>query len=123
MPTTIYRIQDAEGRGPYKPGFSMRWTDPDADTAARPPYFLEFPDFDFDVLVPGCSGCGFRTMDQLLAWFTPREMAVLSRLGYSIVSMQADTVHAESSRQLIFTRRVPLCRDVLVIPFPQGIPA
>ena len=121
MSTTIYRIQDAEGRGPYRPGFAHRWTDPDAPTSSRQPFFFEFPDLDIARLDPGRSGCGFRTMDQLLRWFTPFERQKLAALGYAVVSMEADEILAESEYQLVFKRRLPLSIGALAIPIPQEI--
>ena len=118
---TIYRIQDNEGRGPYKPGLSIRWMDPDSDQSSRPPFYFEFPRMDLSKLVPRRSGCGFRTLDQLLSWFTTREISALEKLGYSIVYMDAEEILAESSRQLVFTRSQPLYVGAIVIPFPQGV--
>src|SRR5262245_6350137 len=34
--TRVFRIQDAEGRGPFKPGFSNRWTDEDFAPGMKP---------------------------------------------------------------------------------------
>ena len=121
MSTTVYRIQDAEGRGPYRPGFSHRWTDPDATTANRQPIFFEFPNLDLSRISPGRSGCAFRTLDQLLRWFTPFERQKLAALGYSVVSMEADEILAESEHQLVFTRRLPLAVGAISIPIPQEI--
>lgn len=33
---TLYRLQDHEGRGPYRPGFSDTWIDPDNDGSNTP---------------------------------------------------------------------------------------
>ena len=123
MSTTVYRIQDDQGRGPYRPGFSHRWEDPDAPTASRQPFFFEFPDLDLNRLVPGKSGCAFRTMEQLLRWFTPFERQKLASLGYSVVSMEADEILAESEYQLVFTSRLPLACGAVAITIPQEIVA
>lgn len=45
MSTTIYRVQDAEGRGPWRPGFSKYWVC-DRD--------------DHDVLIPWMKECALR---------------------------------------------------------------
>ena len=38
----IYRIQDAEGRGPYRPGFSNKWLDENPRALGLLPWFEEF---------------------------------------------------------------------------------
>ena len=38
MPT-VYRVQDADGRGPFKPGFSHQWVEERADHENLLPWF------------------------------------------------------------------------------------
>ena len=42
MSNEIYRVQDAQGRGPWKPGFSHRWVEDRPDHYNLPPWFVEF---------------------------------------------------------------------------------
>jgi hypothetical protein len=115
--TTIYRIQDQDGRGPYKPGFSKNWTDPDARCLIGAPLFAtymeEFPWVQNKInllsdVMGGSFGCGFRTMQQLHRWFTKDELEKLFRFGYSIVEIQPDRILAESENQLVFWCKQPL---------------
>ncbi len=120
----VYRVQDRDGRGPYRPGFSHRWTDdlgpiklPFADEfgwslASIPKRFLPHE----------VGGCGFRTLDQLYDWFTSRERRQLARLGYVIAYMAIDRVLAESDNQVVFARLKPLRADIVILPLTSGPP-
>jgi len=114
---TIYRIQDKDGRGPYKPGWSHYWQEMRCliDAGDKPTFMDEFPGivqtiyniFDKE---GGAFGCGFRTMDQLRKWFSPSEIDKLSHFGYQIVKIRADRILAESPLQLVFWCKKPLRR-------------
>lgn len=116
---TVYRVQDAEGRGPYRPGFSHRWVDEDHDR--NPPFMVEF-NWPLSS-VPGRwlpgehGGCAFRTLDALYRWFSPSECRRLDALGYSVVSMTADRIIAESDKQLVFGRWKSLSKGYLMLPW------
>lgn len=105
----IYRVQDHEGRGPYRPHFSHHWTDPDHE--ARNP--LD-PRCMFDPLTMHLHhgndryGYGFRTIEQAADWFTLTEMRKLMNMGYNLVVMEVDKVLLETDRQLLFWRNAPL---------------
>jgi hypothetical protein len=104
----VYRVQDAEGRGPYRPGFSKKWLDEDPRALGLLPWFEEF---GTRILI-GTEGmhCGSacRSLEQLERWFSPSEIRKLRRFGYSPVSMIADRILAESDIQLVFARHKPL---------------
>lgn len=121
--TTIYRVQDAEGRGPYRPGTSHLWTDDDHDR--NPPFFIEFgwpiASIPFKWLRDENGGCGFRDLDQLSEWFSPNERRKLAARHFLIVRMDADRIIAESSRQLVFGRSKPLWADFIVVPWPARL--
>lgn len=115
----IYRIQDIEGRGPYKPGFSKNWCDEDARCLIGVPLFATYMEEFLDVqekintisrLSGGAFGCGFRTLDQLNRWFTQAEQEKLFKYKYSIVKIIPDMVLAESHNQLVFWCKKPLCQ-------------
>lgn len=120
--TRVYRIQDAEGRGPYRPGFSGRWTDDDHHR--NPPFYVEFglpigsiaKRFKMDE----SGGCAFRKIDDLTRWFSVPERSKLEGLGYFIASMEVDRIIAESRNQVVFARRKPLWTDYLLVPWPAA---
>lgn len=119
MTTTIYRVQDAEGRGPYRPGTSHLWSDD--DHWRNVPFFTEFhwPIHTISKrwLRGETGGCGFRSLEQLNRWFSPTEQRKLSERGYTIVQMVADRIINESRNQLVFGRKQPLWAGVLVLPW------
>jgi len=106
----ILRIQDAEGRGPWKPGFSDLWVRNDPDNELVP--FWE--DCGTAILIcPGeFYGSGCRTVEQLKRWFNPTEYAILLSFGYQAVKMRVDRIVGESSIQCVFAREIPLYQNV-----------
>lgn len=124
----VYRIQDSEGRGPFKPGFSHRWTDEEFAPGMGPmPAWgdefgwdlikrLGFPNEHF--------GTAVRSLSDLNKWFSRSEQSRLWRFGYLPVTMRVDRVLAESENQLVFARRRPLNRGVVFQPWPgESVPA
>jgi hypothetical protein len=108
MAERIYRWQDAEGRGPYRPGVSRYWADEDQQ-ANNPPMYIEFGADVVHRAPPGhAMGCGFRSIEQMQRWFSRDEQVRMRLLGYEFGSMEVDRVVAESDRQLVFSRRLPL---------------
>ena len=108
----VLRIQDADGRGPWKPGFSQNWVEDRPDHENLPPWFVEFGRVDRLALHGCATGSACRTIEQLRRWFTPTEYATLLRLGYRAVRMDVGRILAESDRQCFFERSKPLSQDV-----------
>lgn len=108
----VFRIQDAEGRGPWRPGFSHRWVEDRPDHANLHPWMAEFGPVHLRALVGEHFGCGCMTAEQLRRWFTPSEYSTLLRYGYRCVLVDADRVLAFSDIQCVFTRAKPLALDV-----------
>jgi hypothetical protein len=107
----ILRVQDSDGRGPWRPGFSRLWVRDRADHDNLIPWPTEFG----MGIIPRDTwpfgrhfGCGCRTIEQLQRWFTVEEYATLTRYGYQAVRLDVDRVIAESERQLVFQRSRPL---------------
>jgi len=106
----ILRVQDSVGRGPYRPGFSYRWSDPNGPNC--PPWWEELGEdmasahrrFSGDLHY----GCGFKDYAQFEAWFSPREQRALDRLGYRLVAIIPDAIIAETPRQVVFGSIRPL---------------
>lgn len=101
--TIIYRIQDRDGRGPWKPGFSGRWVEHRDDHQLLHPWYIEFPDLKFE---KGWRyGCGCETREQLQRWFTKNEYEKLLMLGYHSVMIDACEIVASSDIQCVFRKR------------------
>ena len=115
MTDIIYRIQDSDGRGPWRPGFSKRWVETRPDHDNLPPWFIEFGPVHGQVIVSCACGSGCMTLDQLRRWFTASEYRTLLALGYRAVKMEAGRVLAKSDIQCFFERAKPLNEDVIGI--------
>ncbi len=112
-PLVVFRIQDGEGRGPWKPGFSHRWVEYREDHRNLVPWFVEFGNVHLTALDGEHIGSACRTLDQLRRWFTPSEYATLQVYGYRAVRMEVGRLLAESAKQVLFGRAKPLNSDVI----------
>ena len=103
----LYRTEGPDGRGPFRPGFSHVWR------AARgkdfPPPWVEagLSIAEFQALFSergyqGGTAC--KSMKQLRQWFTLTERLRLKRLGFRIVSFEAERILFETPTQVIFER-------------------
>lgn len=111
---TVYRVQDSEGRGPFRPGVSMQWVIGRHDLCNLQPSIVEFP-FILQLRVNAIEqayGCACVSKKQLRRWFIKREYQTLLALGYRAVEMQVYRIIAKSKIQCVFTRTKPLNRDV-----------
>ena len=119
---SVYRVQDREGRGPFKPGMTRRWADAEG-FSFMPPFHDEFGIGIIKELqtmigeVGGACGCAVATMDMIDKWFTPTERARLAALGYFVVLLSVDAILRESPNQIVFWRRLPLRKSALVMPW------
>ena len=111
----VFRIQDEEGRGPWRPGFSKTWVEPREDHEHLAPWNVEFGPVHKKALWGASTGCGCRTIEQLQRWFTRSEYQTLLEHGYHAVKMDVGRILAESDIQCVFSRAAPLSEDV--IPF------
>lgn len=108
----VYRVQDREGRGPWRPGLSDRWVEPRPDHKNLQPWFVEFGPQIIGRWADRNYGCACASLDQLRRWFSLSEYATLRLLGFQAVQMRVDRVLAESDRQLVFARSIPLAYRV-----------
>ena len=100
----LFRIEDRERRGPYRPGCSALWSDIEGPPPP-PPWAAEFGICILAQVQPGENmQCGFKTETQLRRWFTPAEIYKLQLLGYRIVEAEATRIIAESKHQVVFIR-------------------
>lgn len=119
--TKLFRVQAADGRGPWRPGLSKHWID---DSSMRP--------LPKDVLAAFGSGwlrkiphgwhagCACRTLGALLEWFTTMEQRRLESMGYTPVSLRPDLIIAENEDQVVFARRLPLSSNIVLLPWRQA---
>lgn len=120
----VYRVQCADGRGPYKPGFSRVWAD-DFGPPPPPTWMAEFPrllqrmDARFLTHPHEHYGSAVARIDLIHRWFTLTELQRLQVLGYRLVRMDVNLVLAESANQLVFARAKPLNVDIEIIDFER----
>jgi hypothetical protein len=109
----VFRVQDKDGRGPWKPGFSHIWVRVRRDHDNLKPFFMEFS-IDFNSIT-GHIGCGCLSVPQLKRWFSKREYKTLLSFGYRCVKIEAEKILASSDIQCVFSRRIPLNESVEVM--------
>lgn len=109
MKPIVYRAQAADGRGPWRPGWSRQWIDVDAPADRLVESLSDLLTIEqLRSLPPGMHyGCACRSLEALLAWFTPVERLRLKGFGYSPVRLNVDQVLAESPLQLVVGRVRP----------------
>ncbi len=105
----VFRVQAADGRGPWRPGLSKFWADPER-TYLPADVLTAFAGTDWMARIPygWHMGCACRSIERLLAWFTPMERGILEKVGYNPVALQVDRIIAENEDQLVFARRNPM---------------
>lgn len=107
----VFRVQDKDGRGPWKPGFSHQWVEDREDHNNLKPWFLEFGDVRRLAICGMSLGSGCRTLEQLQRWFTHSEYKTLLKLGYRAVRIKVGRILASSDIQCFFERSKPLNED------------
>lgn len=115
----LLRMQDVNGRGPWKPGFSDKWVD-DARDFSLPPLQEDFG-FDLKPMVDAAFqrglhiGTAVRGADKFNQWFTPGERVKLAMLGYQIVDASECEVLGETNWQVVIGSKAPLA-DLKLAP-------
>jgi hypothetical protein len=98
----VFRVQDAQGRGPWRPGFSAKWVEDHPAHAFLLPWFQEWPGLN----IPRGKhvGCACVSEEQLRLWFTDAEYLRLLRFGFRAVRLDEVQVLAAGSTQCVFAR-------------------
>ena len=112
MADFIYRIQDSDGRGPFKPGFSHVWVNERGDHENLKPCTQQFDGIRNKLLLSEHYGCGCKNLKQLRRWFTKQEYKKLKKYGYRAVKMKVARIVAESEIQVVFGRAIPLNENI-----------
>jgi hypothetical protein len=121
---TLLRIQDKEGRGPWRPGLSKLWASDDPHALDLPPVHVEFKDFARLIAFAGATrmhiGCAVRGEEGIRRWFTLGELAKLRGLGFNIVECGRCIVLAETENQAIIASHRPLSK-LPRVPWPVSV--
>ena len=117
----LYRIQDKDGRGPFRPGFTASWADPHGKPFL--PAVQEIPGFARAVAKAfsegkhiGAAVIGLAGLDR---WFTSSEIARLESFGYQIVVASSCEVIAADQNQVLIASPLPL---KFLPPHPAALP-
>lgn len=107
MKLQVYRIQDADGRGPFKPGFTQTWLMDRPDLDNLQPWYVELGPIHLKRDAGAFAGAACRTLTQLRRWFTPEEYAILKAHGYQCFRIGVGRVLGESQTQMLIQRSKP----------------
>jgi hypothetical protein len=118
---TVYRVQAADGRGPWRPGFSPLWIDDDAPVGHLSETVMDLMPIEQIHALPDDLhyGCACRTLSGLCAWFTPIEIARLKAFGFHPVRLNVDRVLAESQWQMLVGRARPFADGATRLCWPE----
>lgn len=113
MSEKLYRIQDVSGRGPWRPGFSHMWIDPEKDDRDCPPMMVEFPQWQRQIaraVGRGLMhyGCCVSGEIGIRRWFTTSEIERLKIHGFSLVDASSLEPICKGKAQIIGASRWPL---------------
>lgn len=119
----LLRMQDINGRGPWKPGLSDQWVD--HERRFDLPALQEDFGFDLKPMVDAAFkrglhiGTAVRGAEIFNQWFTPTERVKLAMLGYRIVDASACEILGETQYQAVIGSAEPLS----ALPFAPKIAA
>lgn len=105
-----YRIQDREGRGPFKPGVPMQWIIERDDLWNLKPHFVDFPNIREIVHKASIAGLyvasACESVEHLRRWVLPEEWNTLRILGYRAYEVKRCQYLLQSDVQLLIAREV-----------------
>jgi hypothetical protein len=104
----VYRIQDNNGRGPFKPGFTETWIKEQKNTS-----YFRISELNKLRKIKN-KGCGCLSLSDLKKWFTKEEYQNLKKLGYICVKMKGKIL-LKNSDQVVFskTSKLSLNKEIL----------
>jgi hypothetical protein len=111
--TTVYRIQDAQGRGLFKPGMSEKWLDKDRT------FLPEAPVKEL-MRISRQAGSEFHlafaclSLEDLRKWVSKTEYARLQKLCYYACSLEVEKFHP-LEYQVIAGRKRPYRKGAKLI--------
>lgn len=106
---TIYRIQDKDGRGPWRPGFSHKWLEDRPDHDNLKAIYEEFPECMTGLDRNFHHGVGCTDIAQLQRWFTESEYKKLRMYGFMAKEMEGEILY-QSETQCLFRTAKPIAK-------------
>ena len=91
MKITVYRIQDSEGRGPFKPGTTKKWIDDERTFFQKAQiqeqlWIKKIADPELNLAFVCTS------IEQMKIWVSETEYERLIKLGYNAVKIDVDKI-------------------------------
>lgn len=116
-----YRVQAADGRGPWRPGYSQTWIDDDAPVGRLTETLMDLMPLDKLRALPTTMqwGCACRSLDELMSWFSPVERERLEQRGFFPVCLNVDRVLAEGKYQILIGRSRPFAEGATRLRWPS----
>ncbi len=99
----LVRYQDADGRGPFKPGVTEKWS----TEGHLPAIHEELGIVEMMALIDLAKGVGLKhfgcavTPIQLQEWFSPHEQVRLAHLGYWVADATSCKIIATGKNQFL----------------------
>ena len=91
MKITVYRIQDSEGRGPFRPGVTQKWID--AERTYFPKAQIQEQLWIKKIADPELNLAFVCTsIEQMKIWVSETEYDRLMKLGYNAVKIDVDKI-------------------------------
>lgn len=105
----LVRVQDREGRGPWRPGFSSTWVGDDTPMHGKPiPSYPGALKAALDACEAGMqTGCAVFA-DQIGLWFSPADLDRLARLGFYVADASACKVIFIAPDQALVASHEPM---------------
>lgn len=109
---TVFRIQDANGRGPFRPGLTTVWLDP--DRTFFPPAIMDEFNVRKALKKKGNFHIATATATQtiLRKWFSRTEYDRLRALGYKAYEVPGCGILDRSKIQMLVCREFPFWHNV-----------
>lgn len=99
----VWRIEDKYGQGVFRSDYSPTWID-NTDIDDMPTPFEDTELMEKVGFRPDSPSCvvneysfGFKSVDQMLKWFSKEQLKALSELGFNINIYMVDDEHSHSS--------------------------
>ena len=103
----VYRMQDDDGRGPWRAGLSKYWRD-DREGITETAMDLVGGINEMQSLPSGyVYGCACLSVEQLKQWFSEKERAILESIGYKIVKVKVSHIVACGKHQVLIASKKP----------------
>lgn len=112
----VYRVQDKEGRGPFKPGLTRHWLIYNKGKDKLIPWYAGMNSEQIKALLSGRGAIGTAciSIKDLCKWFSKKEYSTLLKHGYRSIylDINEEDVLFKDDNQILFNRDIPLNEQI-----------